>query len=226
MQPVSGPVPVTIGLGRANRAVTVCLLIFLVAVVGAGISGGARSEGSSRLLGFGIAALFAIPLVMLVFALPRFFAQRNLVQNPAGVGIQHGRLTVQIAWPDIVAYGIGYAVAQPQPAKVPTSLEQAQDMLKERLADAAMQALQVAGPVQLYLEIYPVAPQLVDRYPKLRPYVKPQPQPVNPGLPPVRWRLSLPPSIPLGEHVARALYAWSPQRWAGYLSRPWDTSGK
>jgi hypothetical protein len=226
MQPPTGPAPVTIGLGRANRVVTVCLLLFLVAVVGGGISGGLRSEGSSRVLAFGIAGLFGIPLVMMLFVLPRFFAQRNLVVDQGGVGLQHGKVTVRIAWPDILACGIGYAMAQRQPVTVPTSLEQAQDRVKERIADAAMQAVQVSGEAQLYLEIYPVAPHLLERYPKLRSFVKPQPQPAMMNLPPVRWRLHLPPTIPIAERIAGVLYAWSPQRWAGYLPRPWDGSIK
>ena len=224
MQPPYGPIPAKIGLGRSNAVVTICLLAFLVIIVGGAVRGGiGAEEQSSRILAFGLAAVFAVPLVMLLVALPRFFAPRYVLVNQAGLGIRHGRQTVTVAWTDILAYGIGYALAEPEKAKIPTSLEQAQDMVKDRVTAAAMEALQVSGKRQLALEIFPAAPHLVDRYPRLRPYWKPQPPP-GPGLPPVRWRFGLPPVVSISEQIAGALYAWSPQRWAGWIHRPWQGS--
>jgi hypothetical protein len=65
------PAQVRVGLGHSNVVVTVAMLAFLGIVVGVAAYGAATADDSSaRVLGFGIAGLFAIPLVMLLFALP------------------------------------------------------------------------------------------------------------------------------------------------------------
>jgi hypothetical protein len=168
---------------------------------------------------------------MLIRALRRFLAPRYILVNQAGLGIQHGGQTVTVAWPDILAYGIGYAVAEPERVRIPTSVDKAKEMVAERLTDAAMEVLQVSGKRHLVLEIYPVAPHVADRYPRLRPYWKPGPAAERlsmqaPGLPQLGWRFALPPVVPIAQQIARGLYVWSPPRWAGWIRRPWPSSGK
>jgi hypothetical protein len=223
MQPQPGPAPVKIGLGRSNYVAAICVFALLTAIVVAGVRGGMNAdESSARIIGYGVAVLFAIPLVLLIVGLRKFLAPRYIVVNPAGLGIQHGTETVMVAWPDILAYGIGYAVAEKERVRIPISLDKAQEMVADRITDATMEALQVSGKRRLVLEIFPAAPHLVDRYPRLRPYWKPQPPPA-PGLPPIGWRFALPPVIPIAERIAGALYAWSPPRWAGWIRRPWTS---
>jgi len=221
------PVPAKIGLGRSNVVLAIGMLAFFTVAVVICVRGALDAENTeSSILVWFFAALFAGPLVMVVIGLPRMLAPRYVLVNPAGLGIQHGRRTVMVAWPDIAAYGIGYAIAEAERPKMPTSLDQAKEMVADRITAATMEALQISAKRQIALEIFPAAPHLVDRYPKLRPYWKPQPPP-PPGmppsaLPPMRWRFGLPPVVSISEQIAGALYAWSPPRWTGWIGRPWQ----
>jgi hypothetical protein len=220
-------VPAKIGLGRSNVVLAIGMLAFFTVAVVICVRGALDAENTeSSILVWFFAALFAGPLVMVVIGLPRMLAPRYVLVNPAGLGIQHGRRTVMVAWPDIAAYGIGYAIAEAERPKMPTSLDQAKEMVADRITAATMEALQISAKRQIALEIFPAAPHLVDRYPKLRPYWKPQPPP-PPGmppsaLPPMRWRFGLPPVVSISEQIAGALYAWSPPRWTGWIGRPWQ----
>jgi hypothetical protein len=197
------------------------LLAFLAFVIGASASGGMTADTpSSRYLDFGLAIVFAIPLVMLIRAAPKFFAPRFVLVDASGLGIRHGRETVLVPWPEIHALAIGFAVAEAEKTTIPTSADEVAEFVSDRLAAAASEALHVSKKRQLALEIFPTRPDAVERYPKLKPYWQPLNPPVN-GLPPARWRFALPPVVSISQQIASALVAWSPQRWAGWLSRPW-----
>jgi hypothetical protein len=215
-----GPAPARIGLGRSNAVVTICVLIFLVVIVGASVKGGIGSTGSTRYLSFFIAVLFAIPLLLAIRALPKLLAPRWVIVDRAGLAIQHGKKTVVVGWPDILAVGIGYALAEPEKTKIPVSIDGATELVAEKLSGLAAEALQISGKRQIALEIYPARPDAVNAYPRLRPYWKPQPPPA-PTLPGMQWHFPLPPVAGIAEQVAAALYAWSPPRWAGWTPRPW-----
>jgi hypothetical protein len=212
----------TVSLGRSNAVVAFAVLGFLGVVVGAAGYGAATADDSSaRVLGFGFAAVFAIPLVMMLFALPRFLSPRYVIVDTGGLRIQHGRQQVALPWQQVVAVGIGYEQATPAPATVPTSVDGLQDALRDRLADQAAEVLQVSGKRRIALEIYPARPDAGQWFPKLQPYWKALAPPVA-GVPPYGWRFPLPPVVSIAQAIDRGLWTYQPQRRLGWYPRPWS----
>jgi hypothetical protein len=211
-----------IGLGRSNASVALLVLAFLAIVVVVSARGGwTSSDASARITGFGIAGAFAVPLVLMLVKLPRLLRPRYVVIDLTGLHIEHGRESVVIPWPEIVAFGIGYGVAPTEPMKVPTSEDDVKDMAKEYLAGQAREVLQISDKRRLALEIYPIHPAAEDRYPRLRPYWKRDAPPVR-GLPDFLWRFPLPPVVPIGQAIERAARMVVPQRWLGWVPRRWE----
>jgi hypothetical protein len=221
MQPPAGPVPARIGLGRSNAVGTIALLAFLMLIVCASTVGGFTAPNlSSRILCLALAAVFAVPLLVLAVLLRVLIAPRYVIVDGFGLAIAHGTSTVVVAWPDIAAYGIGYAFAEPEKVKIPVTVGAATDMLSERLAGVAAEALEVSQQRQVALEIFPTGLDAVNRYPRLKPYWKELPPP-SAGLAPMRWQFPLPPVIPIAQQIANALFAWSPPRWTGWFPVSW-----
>jgi hypothetical protein len=221
---------VKVGLGRSNAVVTVAMLAFLGLIVGYAAFGAANaSDSSARILGFGFAGLFGIPLVMLLFALPRFLSPRYVILDATGLHIQHGREKVTVAWPDVVAVGFGYEHPDDKKFELPTSLEDAKDMVTGKslvvgyLSDKAAEALQVSGKRRIALEIYPARLDAVHHIPKLAAYWTALAPPVE-GVPSVGWRFPLPPVVAIAKEIDHGVHAFQPERRLGWYPRPW--SGK
>jgi hypothetical protein len=212
--------PVKVGLGRSNAVVTLALLLFLGGLTGVAAYGGLRASGSARVLGLGIALIFAVPLVMLLRALPKFLSPRYVVVDAEGLHILHGKERVSLPWPEVVAVAIGYERAPDEPYSPPRSLEAVQDdAAKDRLAQQVQEALHVSGRRRLALEIFPARADALDRVPRLKPYGKRLPPPVA-GLPEVRWSFILPPVVEIAERIAGAVRVSQPNRWLGWIVRP------
>jgi hypothetical protein len=216
---------VRVGLGRSNASVVVLVLAFLLVMVGVGGYGGWTStQVSARVIGFGVAVLFMVPLVMLVVRLPRLLRPRWVVLDASGLRIQHGREEVVVPWPEIVAFGLGYQVPPAKRLTVPLSSDDVKDMAQEYLAGRVREALQVSDARRIALEIYPWHPAAERHYRRLAPYWKRDVPPVA-GLPDFLWRFPLPPVVSIGQAVERGARVVAPQRWLGWFARPWSGSG-
>jgi hypothetical protein len=218
--------PVKVGLGRSNIVVALAVLGFLGWAVWAGAHGAWTSDSTSaKAIGYGVAAAFGVALVMMLVALPRLVSPRYVMIDAFGLRIRHGRREVVLPWPELLAVGIGYQVAPEEELKLPTSVDDLKDAAKEYMAGKASEALQVSGKRRLALEIFPIRPDAVVRYPRLKPYWQMQPPP-RAGLPLWRWRFPLPPVVSIAETIGRGIYAFTPQRWLGWFPRPWSEPGK
>jgi hypothetical protein len=231
------PAPVRVGLGRSNAVVTVALLLFLGGlVVAGGIGAVTASSSSARVIGGVVAAAFAVPLLMLLRALPRFLAPRHVVFDVYGLHLEHGRRRVSVPWREVMAVGIGRQLA-PGESAARTVRDGVTDLVMNRgdvgelakgrvqgaLSAGAAEALQVSGKRRLALEIYPFRWDAVHRYPDLGPYWKQSPPP-NAGLPAAHWRFPLPPVVSIGQAVGHGAQTFQPQRWLGWFDQPWDGS--
>jgi hypothetical protein len=220
---VAGAGPVKVGLGRSNAVVTLGLLVFLGWVVwAAGYGAWTSTETSPRVLGAGIAVLFAIPLVMLLRFLPRFLSPRYVLVDEAGVAIQHGRELVVVPWHEVAAVGIGYEI-EPTSTKIPQSLGGLKDAAHDYVVDQVSEALQISAKRRLVLEIFAVRPDAVDLVPRLKPFWKALPPPAA-GLPEWGWRFPLPPVVSIAQQIAGGLRSRAPRHWLGWFARPWSAT--
>lgn len=212
---------VRVGLGRSNAVIALAVLGFLAWIVWAGARGGWHaSEASARYLGFGVAALFVIPLLMMLWALPRFLSPRYVVFDEHGLRIRHGRREAVVGWADLAGVGIAYQRAAEEPTTLPASVDEVRERVQEYLADAAAEALQVSGKRRIVLEIYPARTDAGDRVPLLKPYWKVLTPPAA-GLPAWGWSFPLPPVVSIAREIARGAQAVRPDRWIGWYARPW-----
>lgn len=196
------------------------MLVFLGLLVGVAGYSAARSDYSSgRLLGFAIAGLFTIPLVMLLFRLPRMLSPRSVIIDPAGLTIRHGGEQVVLPWQQLVAVGFGYEQADPEPHKIPGG---AQEIATDYLAGKAQEALQVSDKRRIAMEIYPVRPDAAAWFPKLQPYWQQQLYPPRAGLPPFGWRFPLPPVVSIAQAIDHGVGTFQPHRRLGWYARPWS----
>jgi hypothetical protein len=220
-QPFPGPPPpARIGLGRSNIIATIVVIVILLIFIASCISGGLGSTGSGAYVSYSLAVLFLAILVLVLVRMPKFVAPRFVLLDPRGLAIQRGQQIVGIPWSDIVGYGIGYAVADEEKAKIPTSTDALADLAVTKFAGAAAEALKISGKRQLALEIFPAIPDPASRYPQLKPYWQELPPPA-PNLPAMRLRFPLPPVTSIAQEIANAMYVWSPQRFTGWFHRPW-----
>jgi hypothetical protein len=218
---VAGPEPVKVGLGWSNVVVTVFLLGFLGWVVWTLARGAFTfTDTPSRVVNAGLAVAFAVALVMLLRALPRFLSPRYVIVDATGVAIQHGKERVVVPWHEVTAVGIGYEI-EPKSAKISHSLADLKDAAKDYLADEVSEALQVSGKRRLVLEIFAVRPDAADLVPKLKPYWKSLPPPAE-GLPEWGWRFPLPPVVSIAQQIAGGLRSRAPRHWLGWFARPWS----
>lgn len=116
---------VRVGLGRSNGVIALAVLGFLGWIVWAGARGGWHAgESSLRYLGFGVAAVFVIPLLMMLWALPAFLSPRYVLFDAHGVRIRHGRREAVVAWADLAGVGIAYQRAAEERTKLPASVDE------------------------------------------------------------------------------------------------------
>lgn len=201
------------------------MLVFLGLLVGVGGYSAARADDSSaRVLGFAIAGLFAIPLVMLLFRLPRMLSPRSVILNPAGLAIRHGQDQVVLPWPQLVAVGFGYEQAVPAGRRAVPTLGGPQEIATDYLAGKAQEALQVSDKRRIAMEIYPARPDAAAWFPKLQPYWQQQLYPPRAGLPPFGWRFPLPPVVSIAQAIDQGIGTFQPNRRLGWYARPWSGS--
>lgn len=216
-------------MGRGNAASFIVLLGFLTVLVGIAAVSSARSDDSSaKVLGFGTAALLAIPLVVLVVRAPRFLSPASIAYDTYGMHLRLGGRQHSVAWPLIAGVAIGYAYQQPENAHKPLPLtsDGLKDMITDKATGAVMEALQLSDRRQFALELYPSRPDATMMLPGLKPYWTQLP-PTAPGLPPFGWRIQLPPVMAIADQVGRATHAAAANRWVGFVPRPWvGKSGK
>jgi hypothetical protein len=218
----AAPPPVRVGLGRSNAVVTFCVLGFLLLVVGTAAKGAVTSTGSARVLGAGIALVFAVPLVMMLRALPKFLGRRYVALDAIGLRIEHGKEQVVVPWSEVYAVGLGYEQAPAEKQRLPTSVDDLKGVVKDYTVDKVSEALHVSGKRRIVLEIMPARPDdAAQRYPKLKPYWKHQPPPFA-GLPPQQWSFPLPPVVSIAHEIERGVRTFQPQRWLGWYPRPWS----
>jgi hypothetical protein len=202
--------------------VSLAVLGFLCWIVWAGAHGAwTAKDASARVLGYGLAALFAIPLLMLLRTLPRLLRPRYVVLDAVGLSILHGREQVVVPWQDVAGIGLGYENAPAEKQKVPTSIDGLKELVKDYLADRTKEALQISGKRRVTLEIFPARPDVLDGYPKLTPYWEVQPPPFA-GLPAQRWSFPLPPVVSIAQAIDRGGRMFRPDRWLGWYARPWS----
>jgi hypothetical protein len=219
MQPRPAPT-VVVGLGRGNIAATLIMLAFLTGIVVICAVKAVGSDGSSRAILFLLAGVFAVPLVLTLVLLPRMVAPRDVVFDGSGLHIRHGNRIQTIAWPLIAALAIGFEYKEQEKQRIPFTLDQAKDVISERASAAVLDLLHLGEQRKFALEIYPSRPDAVEFAPKLRPYWKPQVPPA-PGLPPIGWRVALPPVMSIADQIGRGVFTVAPQRWVGFVPRQW-----
>jgi hypothetical protein len=211
--------PVKVSLGRSNVVITLAVLAFLCWIVWAGAHGGwTATETSARVIGYGVALLFAVPLVMLLFALPRFLSPRAVTVDAHGIAISHGRERVAMAWTDLHAVGIGYERIQGEVQKLPTSADEVKEAIKEYVVDEASEALHISAKRRIVLELYPVRPDAPARFPRLKPYWKRLPPPAA-GLSDWAWRFPLPPVMSIARQIDDAIRLFAPRHRIGWFPR-------
>ncbi len=216
------PAPVTVSLGYSNVVVTVAVFGFLCWVVYGGVHGGLGAENtSSRALSFGIAALFAVPLLMMLATAPRLLAPRRLTVDVTGLTISHGRRSVTLPWHLVHAIGIGYQQAPEEKTRIPLTPDQVKELVSRVASDRVESALQISGKQKFILEILPNSPDAEQHFPLLKAFWKAAPPPV-PGLPPFGWRFPLPPVMSIAASTAQAVALWVPHAWLGWFERPWS----
>lgn len=215
------PAPVAVPMGRSARSGFFGVLVFLTVIVGVSAVSSARADGSARILGFAIAVLFAIPLLIGIVRAPVFLAPRALVYDGYGMHLRMGGKQHSIAWSLIAAIAIGYEYRTPEREALPVTMDQAKEILANRATDAVMEAFQTSDKRRFWLEIYPSRPDAVQFVPGIR-RTWMNVAPPSPALAPMAWRILLPPVTEIADNVGRAAHQWAPQRWFGFVARPWS----
>jgi hypothetical protein len=199
--------------------IPLAVLAFLCWIVWAGAHGGwTATESSARYIGYGVAVVFGVPLVMLLWALPRFLSPRAVIVDGHGIAISHGRERVAIGWPDLHAVGIGYERTPDEAAKLPTNADEIKEAIKEYVVDEASEALHISAKRRLVLELFPSRPDAPARFPRLKPYWKRLPPPAA-GLGEWAWRFPLPPVLPIARQIDDAIRTFAPRHRLGLFPR-------
>jgi hypothetical protein len=203
---------------RAARAGALILTFVLVGGLFAAAVYGAidAADAATRVIAIVIAALLLIPLWM------TFWLVSHGALKPSGIafdarGVHYWRATegCMLPWQEVAAIGIGYETPPNLPS-VPASLT---DVLSAMAVDKVKDAIRLKDLRKVALEIYPVDPGMVSRYPLFAPYWRQYPAQFD-GLPPVRVRLPLPPFTGVARTVTQAITHYQPQRSLGWFKRP------
>src|SRR5262245_28201213 len=65
-------------------------------------------DTATRVVGYCIAGLFALPLLMMAFSLPKLLQPRGLIFDEHGILYWQGDSRLLLPWPELAAVGIGY----------------------------------------------------------------------------------------------------------------------
>jgi hypothetical protein len=209
---------VRVDIGRASIVAVIVAVLLLGGLGVAGVYAAIdTTDAAVRVIGAVIGGLFLLLLLGFLLAIPRLVRRRGLEFDPSGVHFWYGDERVSLAWPEIAAIGIGYE----QPPNVPSLPLTVQDAIKDYVADKLKDAVKLDGKRSIAAEIFPVDPSTMDRYPILARYRREQPPPAA-GLPPVRWRLPLPPVVGVARGIERGVRTFQGPRWLGWFARPWS----
>jgi len=208
---------VRVNIGRASVVAVVVGVLLLAGLTAAGAYAAVdAAETGVRVIGWVFAGLFGAVLLFFLAAVPKLLRPRGLEFDPGGVRFWYGDERVALAWPEVAAIGIGYE----QPPDVPNLPLSVQDAIKDYVADKVKDAVKLDGKRSVAVEIFPADPAAVGRYPILARYKREQPPPYA-GLPPVRWRVPLPPVVGVARGIERGVRTFQGQRWLGWFARPW-----
>jgi hypothetical protein len=209
---------VKVDIGRASIIAIVMAVVVLGGLAAAGVYAALDTQDSKeRVIGFGVAVLFATPLVLMLVVLPKLLQPRGLVFDADGVRYWRGSTWLLLAWHEVAAVGIGYE----QPPDLPSLNLSLEDAVKGYVTDKLKDAMKIDGKRRIAVEIFPADPQAVQRHPILARYRREQQPPVA-GLPSVRWRLPLPPVLGVARSVERGMQTFQQQRWLGWFARTWS----
>jgi hypothetical protein len=213
----AAPPPVRVDLGRASAVAILLTVVIFGALTAAGVYAAVdATETAVTVIGYTIAGLCGLVLLLLLVALPKLLRRRGLEFDDRGLHYWQGDERMLLPWAEIAAVGVGYE----QPPEVPSLPLSVQDAIKDAVADKIKDAVKLDDKRRVALEIFPADPAAADRQPLLTPFRKEQAPPA-PGLPPVRWRLVLPPVLGVARAAERGVRTSAPQRWLGWFARPW-----
>lgn len=215
---------IRVGLGRSNITVVVAMVLFLGGITGVSIYGSIQDPSAP--LGFYIGGLFGLVLLFFLTKVATFLKPRAFEFGPDGFRFWHGNDNEYIPWSEVAALGVAYEAKpeDPPPAlRVPDSVEdEVKDRIKEYAADKAKEVLHVSDKRRIGLEIFPVAPELFARHPRLKPYVKRLAPPGSMSSQSSGWRLPLPPVVSIAQEAGRGAETFAPTRWLGWYARQWS----
>jgi hypothetical protein len=215
-----GPGAVALDIGRASRRATViAVVLFGLLTAASGYAAADATDTGTRVVGLVFAALFAIPLILAVIGIRNLTRPRGIVFDQRGVHCGQGRVWTTVDWSQISAVGIGFE-APPHVPSAPTSLDAA---VSGFLVDKITQAVKLEDRRKIALEIYPRDPAGMEAYKDLLPYRRSGPAPRS-ELPPVRWRVPLPPVGSGTSLVDEGVGTFAPYLWLGWFQRPWSGS--
>jgi hypothetical protein len=115
---------------------------------------------------------------------------------------------------------LAFVTAIEQPPDLPSLPLSVQGAIRDYVGDKIKSAVKLDGKRSIAVEIFPVDPAAAARHAILTRYRREQPAPAA-GLPPVRWRLPLPPVVGVARGVERGVRTFQEQRWLGWFARPW-----
>ena len=171
------------------------------------------ADTPTRVVGIVFAVLFGIPLLLVLLSLPRLMRPSVLGFDANGIAYSYNGASTVVPWTDIAAVGIAFEI----PVDVP-SID-----LSGILADKLVyDVLKVSKSRKISLEIFPSAPETLDRHPVLANFRKDLRPPTD-GLGTGIWRMAFP-SPRLAMRVARGPQAYAPQLYLGWYRRPWSGS--
>ena len=148
-----------------------------------------------RLIASGCGCMFGGFFLVMLFAIPGALQRRGLDFDPHGIWWWEGDKRMVFPWPEIAAVGVGF-MRSPSPTNL-TRMKQGQA-----------------------LEIYPRGVPFEQRFPDLTRFRVSEEPPAE-GLPPVRYRILLPPLDGASGQVANAVRHFAPGLWLGEYQRTW-----
>jgi hypothetical protein len=200
------------------------MIVFLGGISAVAIYGSIKDPSAP--LGFYIGGLFGLVLLFFLSKVATFLKPRAFEFGPDGFRFWHGNDNEYFPWDEVAAIGIGYEAKpdDPEPAlRVPGSVrDEVKDRIQRYATEQAMEVLHVSDKRRIAVEIYPIAPEVLARHPRLKPYVKPLAAPGSPARQSSAWRLPLPPVISIAQQAGRGAETFAPTRWLGWYARQWS----
>jgi hypothetical protein len=197
--------PVKVDIGRSSIVAIVLGIVLFGLLSAGGVYAALDTEETAvTVIGFFFAAFFGLFALICLLAMPKAIRPRGFVFDTDGIQFWHGNSWTRMPWGDVASAGIGYDQPREAPS-LPLSIE---DAVKDFVVDKAKEAMRLDGKRRFGLEILPVNPEAVGRYPDLAPYHKEQ-----------GWRFPIPPVLGTVAAVERGVTAHKPGVWVGWHAR-------